>query len=77
MANFRRGEKLQGSMNRVLFVKMKMNSENNRQLWRKQNNFYFDDDLQLAAISSPLGGGESAKTIPSQGLMVVWLWGLL
>lgn len=33
---------MQDSMNRVLFVRMKINSENKTQLYRKQNNFYFD-----------------------------------
>lgn len=57
-------------MNRVLFVRMKMNLERNTQLYRKQNNFYFDDDLQLVAISSSMWREESfifAKTTSSQG----------
>lgn len=39
-------------MNRVLFVRIKMNSEHNTQLHRKQNHFYFDDDTQLVFIGS-------------------------
>lgn len=76
MANFRRGEKLQDYDYNVLFVRMKMKSEHNTQLYRKQNHFYFDDDLQLVAISSSTSREKSfifAKTIPSQGLIVVWL----
>lgn len=38
----------------MLFVMMKMNLENNRHLYRKQNNFYFDDELHLVAISSSM-----------------------
>lgn len=56
-------------MNSVLFVRMKISSENKTQLYRKQNNFYFDV-LQLVAISASIWRETPfilAKTIPSQG----------